>query len=202
MTVKLNLKLKASSCKLLLALVLAAPLSAQQTVVVPDVNIDNVVNIDSLRVDVTVELPPPDSAKIAREEAAERANNAIAEYIATCDCIDRGPSTFNYVANSLLTAAVIVIAWKIGKEKGAPGERGPAGETGPQGPAGERGPIGETGPTGETGPPGERGLPGEPGDQGSTGPAGPQGPVGPEGPQGPQGEQGEQGPKGDPGTKY
>ncbi len=145
---------------------LAASLSAQQTVVVPDVNVEVTNVIDSVLVSITLEQPVADSAQVAREEAAERAMDAISEYLATCGCVDGGPSTYNVVANVVLTAAVVVIAWKIGKEQGppgvtgTPGERGPAGETGPQGPRGD---------TGHTGAQGERGLPGEPGERGEKG---------------------------------
>ncbi len=155
-----------------LLLLLAAPLSAQQTVVVPDVNVDIENVIDSVAVSVTLEQPAPDSAQIAREAATERAMDAISIYLETCGCVDRGPSTVNVAANVILTAAVVVIAWKIGKEKGprgpagTPGDRGPAGEPGPAGPQGEPGSNGEQGPRGEQG---ERGLPGEPGEKGDPG---------------------------------
>lgn len=94
-------------------LLLAVPLSAQQTVVVPDVNVEIENLIDSIQVSLTVEMPPPDSAQVARDEAAQRAMDAIADYLAYCGCVNTSPSTVNVVTNVGLTLAAIFIGWQL-----------------------------------------------------------------------------------------
>ena len=128
---------------------LAAPLSAQQTVVVPDV----IVTVEPTPIEITVEAQPLDSAQVARDEAAQRAMEIIADYLETCGCVNTGPSTVTVIGNAALTFAVLLVAYQVGKER-------PDHHPGPAGPPGEPGPAG---PTGETGPPGERGERGEPG---------------------------------------
>lgn len=97
----------------LLALLLAAPLSAQQqsTTLVPDVIVENIVPVPSLT--VNVEPPPPDSASIARDEASERAMNAISDYLATCGCVDSGSSNVSVATNVGLTLAAFFIGWQL-----------------------------------------------------------------------------------------
>ena len=99
--------------RLLALLLLAAPLSAQQTVVVPDVIVENTNVIDGIAVDVTVELPPPDSAAVARDEAAQRSMDAIADYLQDCGCVSTGPTTVNVIANAGLTLAAFFIGWQL-----------------------------------------------------------------------------------------
>ncbi len=91
----------------------AVPLSAQvqSTTLVPDINV--VVNGDTIV--VNVEVPPPDSAQVARDEAALRAMEAIAEYLENCDCADRGSSNVTVVANAALTVAAFLIVWRLGQ---------------------------------------------------------------------------------------
>lgn len=96
---------------LITVLLLSAPLSAQQTVVVPDVNVEVENVIDSISVHVTLEQPEPDSAQIARDEATERAMEAIAEYLATCGCMESGSSSV--VTNAGLTLAAFFIGWQL-----------------------------------------------------------------------------------------
>lgn len=92
---------------------LAAPLSAQQTVVVPDVIVEVENVIDSVLVNVTLKQEPRDSAQIAREEASERAMDAISEYLATCGCVDSGTSNVSVVTNVGLTLAAFFIGWQL-----------------------------------------------------------------------------------------
>lgn len=102
-----------NSLLILVNLVVAAPLSAQQTVVVPDVNVDIENVIDSIGVILTVELPSPDSAQVARDEAAQRAMDAIATYLEDCGCVNAGPTTINVLTNAGLTLAAFFIGWQI-----------------------------------------------------------------------------------------
>ena len=99
--------------KLLALLLLVVPLSAQQTVVVPDVVVEVENVIDSIVVNLTLEQEEPDSASVAREEAAERAMEAITDYLENCACVDRGPTTVNVVANAGLTLAAFFIGWQL-----------------------------------------------------------------------------------------
>ncbi len=151
--------------RLLAMLLLAAPLAAQQTVVVPDVIVEVENVIDSIAVSVTVGRAERDSAEIARDEAAQRAIDNIATYLETCGCMNTGPSRAVVIGNAALTFAVLLVAYQIGKGRPDhhPGEAGPAGERGPPGESGSPGPPGEAGPPGL---PGERGEPGEQGEPG------------------------------------
>lgn len=91
----------------------AAPLSAQQTVVVPNVNVEVENVIDSIRLNLTVTMPEPDSAQIAREEEGLRLTQALADYMENCGCIDRGSSNVSVVANAGLTLAAFFIGWQL-----------------------------------------------------------------------------------------
>ena len=98
---------------LLAALLLAVPLAAQQTVVVPDVDVTVENRIDSIAVGVTVTFPEPDSASVARSEAAERAMRAIEEYLAECGCTGGGTSAIVRVGQGLLTVAAFWIGYQL-----------------------------------------------------------------------------------------
>lgn len=164
---------------------LAAPLSAQDQV--------GTISVEAPAVEITNDHPitneiniqvMSDSAMIAN--LAEN-NRLLRERLAQeqeCNTCGGTSRTVVAVANVVLTAAVVVIAWKMGKEKGRRGEQGPPG-------VGEQGPRGETGPQGPPGI-GERGAPGERGEQGEPG----------IGEQGEQGERGEKGEQGEPGEHY
>ncbi len=142
-------------------LLLAAPLSAQQTVVVPDVNVP--ITVEPTPIEITVQVQGPDSAQLA---AALRAQEAIAAYFENCGCINTGPSKLSVASNAALTLAVLIVAWRVGKGRPDhhPGETGPQGIPGPPGEPGEPGERGPHGPQGEPGPQGEQGNPGEDGE--------------------------------------
>ncbi len=148
---------------LLTLLLLAAPLSAQQTVVVPDVTVPITNVIDGIRLDVDVQLPPTDSARAAVQQQFHEA--AIA-YMENCGCMNTGPSTATVVSNAALTVAVLLVAWRIGKNEHSGHSDGQPGETGLRGVPGMDGATGPEGPEGPQGPPGEKGEPGEPGGYG------------------------------------
>lgn len=98
----------------LLVLLLAVPLSAQQDIsIVPAQAGDITINIDSIAVTVIVELPPPDSAAVARDEATQRAMASIADYLENCGCVNTGPTTVNVLANAGLTLAAFFIGWQL-----------------------------------------------------------------------------------------
>jgi len=96
-----------------LLLAVGMPLSAQipETITLEpaDVDITNVINLDS----ITLILPPPDSASVARDEAAQRAMDAIAEYLENCDCTSQGPNNVTVMANAALTVAAFLIVWQL-----------------------------------------------------------------------------------------
>lgn len=101
--------------KLLALLLLAAPLSAQlpETITIEPAQVTNIINLDSIALGVTVEYAPRDSAAVARDEAAQRTMDAIAEYLENCGCVNTGPSTVNVIANAGLTLAAFLIAWQL-----------------------------------------------------------------------------------------
>ncbi len=112
--------------KLLALLLVAAPLGAQEIPrnisIVPATN-DITINVDSLA--FTLEVPPPDSDAVAREEAAiaaeERIADAIEAWVENCGCVDQGPTTVNVIANAGLTVAAFLIAWQLRGIKNRPG---------------------------------------------------------------------------------
>ena len=161
--------------KYLFALLLfAVPLSAQipETITLEPavVNLgDNVIQFDSLRAILEdIFAQAPDSAEVAKAEAGERAENAITNYFENCDCLNTGPPRAVVVGLGALTAAVLLVAWRTGRESPDhhPGATGPPGKPGPTGPTGPPGAPGEPGPTG---PPGEQGPPGKDGKDGKDG---------------------------------
>ena len=99
-----------------------APLSAQDQVgtIRVDAPAVEITNDHPITNEITLELPPPDSASIARDEASERAMNAISDYLATCGCVDSGPSNVSVVTNIGITAALFFIGWQLKgiKDKG------------------------------------------------------------------------------------
>ncbi len=128
--------------KLLALLLVAAPLgAAQQTVVVPDVNVENTNVIDGIQLDVTVTLPPPDSAAVARDEAAARAMAAIEEYLANCGCMNQGPSGVTQVATAgiVLALGLIWLELRKGNKDGMDGAPGAPGHDGADGADGQDG---------------------------------------------------------------
>ncbi len=140
--------MRTTNLLLILVGLVAAPLSAQQTVVVPDVVNEITVNGDTIVVIVNVGA---DCDSTCRREAADRQTETIRQILTS----DRPRSTTRVVqvANVGLTVAAFLIAWKISKlepgasgsagEKGSPGEPGPPGEPGEQGPPGKDGQDGE-----------------------------------------------------------
>jgi len=92
-------------------LLLATPLSAQQVVVVPD--IQNTVNVEPTPIEIPVEAATPDSAAVARDEAAQRAMDAIADYLAECDCLNQGTSAVVRVGQGALVLAAFWIAYQL-----------------------------------------------------------------------------------------
>ena len=92
-------------------LLLAAPLSAQQTVVVPDVNVE--VQVEPTPIEITIEVPPPDSASAARDVAAQRAMESIADYLENCGCLNQGTSTVVRVGQGALVLAAFFIGLQL-----------------------------------------------------------------------------------------
>ena len=93
--------------KILLILLLAAPLSAQQTVVVPDVLVE--VEPTPLTIQNTVEVMP-DSIRLDRiADALE----GIAEAIAECGCMDQGTSRVVRLGQGALVLAAFWIGWQL-----------------------------------------------------------------------------------------
>ena len=99
--------------KLFILLLFAFPLSAQQTVVIPDMNIivepTPIVN----EITVIVEAAPLDSAGVARQEAATQAMADIVIYLAEREPV--GTSNVIRIANAGLTLAAFLIVWRLGQ---------------------------------------------------------------------------------------
>ncbi len=120
------------------------PLTAQQTVVVPDVNVENTNVIDGIQLDVTLTMPPCDSACVARDEATQRFRDRFVEWMDTCGCVNQGPATtVNVISNIALTLAVLLVAYQISKGR-EDGKDGVDGQAGPQGEPGQDGQDGTT----------------------------------------------------------
>ena len=135
----------------IMSLLCAAPLSAQQTVVVPDVSV--VVEPPAITNEITVNVPPTDSAKAAVQQQFHEA--AIA-YMESCNCMGGGTSMTTKVALGVVAPILLWMAWSLHKSSRDSPDHHP-GERGPQGEPGERGPQGEPGEPGEPGPPGPPG---------------------------------------------
>lgn len=130
--------------RLFALLLLAAPLSAQQTVIVPNVDVaaPNVTN------EVTVNVPPLDSAlvaaQIARDEAAIRQMEIIAAYFEDCGCTSQGGSRATQVATGGIALFLGLIWWELrkGSKDGIDGAPGKDGKDGADGQDGIHGRIG------------------------------------------------------------
>lgn len=97
-------------------LLLAAPLAAQDrniAIVPAETTNEITINLDSIALGVTIELPPPDSAAVARDEAAQRTMDAIAGYLENCGCVNTGSSRATVLANAGLTLAAFFIGWQL-----------------------------------------------------------------------------------------
>lgn len=91
----------------LILLFLAVPLSAQQTIVVPDVNV--VVEPTPITNEINVEVMS-DSVRLDRiADALE----GIAEAIAECGCEDQGTSTVVRVGQGALVLAAFFIGYQL-----------------------------------------------------------------------------------------
>jgi hypothetical protein len=99
----------------LLAIGLAASGLAGQDNTVITVNDTTVVNIfDNDSTFIFIEQAPRDSAAIARDEAAQRSMDAIAEYLATCGCTGGGSAnTTTKIAVAILIPALLWIGWEL-----------------------------------------------------------------------------------------
>ncbi len=134
---------------LLAAFLIVAPLSGQQTVVYPDVQIDNIVNVEPTPIEITV---MSDSAMIANlNENLE----ALREQIAAGECNSCG-GTSTTTKFALGVVGPLLLWMAISLHRGSkdspdhhPGERGPVGPAGPPGPQGEPGKDGKDGKDGE-----------------------------------------------------
>ncbi len=138
------------------ALLFVGPLSAQQTVVVPDVN----VTVPVPEVTVNVEAPPPDPEAVAREEAAIRAEERIADaieaWVENCGCVSQGSSGVTQIATAGIVFALGLIWWELRKGNtngvdGAPGRDGADGSDGTNGQDGVDGRDGVDGQDGDDG---------------------------------------------------
>ena len=98
-----------------LFLAIAAPVTGQDQVgtITVDAPAVEITNEHPITNEITLELPPPDSASIARDEASERAMNAISDYLATCGCVDSGRSNVSVATNVGLTFAALFIGWQL-----------------------------------------------------------------------------------------
>lgn len=124
--------------RLLILLLLAAPLSAQQTVVVPDVNVQ--VEPTPITIENNVEVMS-DSAMIAN---LNRNLEALRLEIAAQECNTcGGANTTTKVAVAVLIPVLVWIAWELrgikNNSEGIPGERGRDGKDGVDGEDGEDG---------------------------------------------------------------
>ncbi len=121
--------------RLLVLLLLAAPLSAQQTVVYPDVQIDNTVNVEPTPIEITV---MSDSVMISN---LNRNLEALRQQIA--DSERGGANTTTKIAVAVLIPVLVWIAWELrgikNNSAGIPGEPGRDGSDGVDGQDGEDG---------------------------------------------------------------
>lgn len=95
--------------RLLVLLLLAAPLSAQQTVVYPDVQIDNTVNVEPTPIEITVMT---DSAMIAN---LNRNLEALRLEIAAQECNTCGGSNVVRIGQGALVLIAAFMAWQVKK---------------------------------------------------------------------------------------
>ncbi len=95
--------------RLLALLLLAAPLSAQQTVVYPDVQIDNTVNVEPTPIEITV---MSDSVMIAN---LNRNLEALRLEIAAQECNTCGTSTEVRIGQGALVLIAAFMAWQVKK---------------------------------------------------------------------------------------
>ena len=107
----------------IIATLFATPLSAQQVdtlgiIVSPTVTILG--DTTFVDIDVTIGEEPCDSACTARAKGAQRAMDAIADYLENCGCMNTGPTTINVIANAGLTVAAFLIAWQLRGIKNRP----------------------------------------------------------------------------------
>ncbi len=122
--------------RLLILLLLAAPLSAQQTVVVPDVNVQ--VEPTPITIENNVEVMS-DSAMIAN---LNRNLEALRVEIAAQECNTcGGANTTTKVAVAVLIPVLVWIAWELrgikNNSEGIPGQPGKDGSDGVDGVDGE-----------------------------------------------------------------
>lgn len=101
-------------------LLLAVPLSAQQTVVVPDVRNEITNLIEDIALSLTI-THQPDSAEVARQEESLRLTQNLADFIEECGCIGGGSSSTTVqlgvsVALPLLTWIAISLHRNANKE--------------------------------------------------------------------------------------
>ncbi len=88
-------------------LLLAGPLAAQGNTVIT-VNDTTVVTIyDNDSTFIFIEFPQPDSAEIARQEATDRAMQAIADYFENCGCVEGGGAGTTVVKYGVPAVAVL-----------------------------------------------------------------------------------------------
>lgn len=87
------------------------PLTAQQTVVVPDVIVE--VQVQPTPIEIILEVPPPDSATVVKDEATQRAMESIADYLENCGCLNQGTSTVTRVGQGALVLAAFFIGWQL-----------------------------------------------------------------------------------------
>lgn len=107
---RINLKLSASSCKLLVALLLATPLAAQQTVVVPDVSV--VVEPAAITNEITVIVS--DSLVAAVIDRLQASLDSAVAVLTDCDrCESGGTSTVVRVGQGALVFAAFLIAYQL-----------------------------------------------------------------------------------------
>ena len=91
---------------------LAMPLGAQDRQITIPRDINNItIQIDSITLGITIEMPPPDTAAIRRQEAGTRATENLAAAIAA----DSESSTIITWTNGGLTAAVLLGAYYLRK---------------------------------------------------------------------------------------
>ncbi len=90
------------------ALLFAAPLAAQGNTVIT-VNDTTVVTIfDNDTTVIIINFPQADSAEVARQEGADRAMRAIADYLENCGCVDSGGAGTTVVKYGVPVVAVLI----------------------------------------------------------------------------------------------
>ena len=62
---------------------------------------------------LTLEPEPRDSARMAQEQSAQRAMDAIAEYLENCGCVETGGNTTNIISTAALSLGLFFIGWQI-----------------------------------------------------------------------------------------